>query len=141
MYLLDTDVISALRRPERNHAAAHWIATLALDDLHLSIATIAEIASGIHLQMKKNPPYALTLSQWLDRLILQFDERILPLTVAIARRWGALSAAAGHDDLDLAIAATALEHNLIVVTRNVRHFMGTGVAIFDPFEGRLHGPE
>jgi predicted nucleic acid-binding protein len=141
MYLLDTDVISALRRPERNPAVAHWIATLAPDDLHLSAATIAEIASGVHLQMKKNPPYALTLSQWLDKLILQFDERILPLTVAIARRWGTLSATAGHDNLDFAIAATALEHNLIVVTRNVRHFAGTGVAIFDPFEGRLHGPE
>ena len=138
MYLLDTDVVSALRRPDRNRHVVDWVATNDPNILYLSTATIAEIELGAHRQLKKNPSYALELSRWLDGVISHFGERILPINVPIARRWGALSSAMGHDDLDLAIAATAMEHNLTVATRNVRDFVRTSVAIYDPFEAKMY---
>jgi toxin FitB len=141
MYLLDTDVVSALRRPDRNRHVVEWVAANDPNTLYLSTATIAEIELGAHRQLKKNPSYALELSRWLDGVISHFGERILPITVPIARRWGALSSAMGHDDLDLVIAATAMERNLTVATRNVRDFVKTGVAIYDPFEAKLHRPK
>jgi predicted nucleic acid-binding protein len=141
MYLLDTDVVSALRRPDRNRHVVEWVAANDPNTLYLSTATIAEIERGAHRQLKKNPSYALELSRWLDGVISHFGERILPINVPIARRWGALSSAMGHDDLDLAIAATAMEHNLTVATRNVRDFIRTGVAIYDPFDAKLHKPK
>jgi len=132
MYLLDTDVISALRRPERNPAVAAWTAKVDQRDLYLSVATVAEIERGVFKQRKVDPPFARDLQQWLNVLIDGFGQRILQIDIAIAQRWGALSAAIGHNDPDLAIAATALEHGLSVVTRNVSDFTPTGVAVFDP---------
>ena len=141
MYLLDTNVISALRRREKNIVVAHWVATLAPDDLHVSVATITEIEQGIERQKNRDPVYAGRLTAWLDRTIEQYGERILPITTSIARRWAQITAAMGHNDFDFAIAATALEQDLTVVTRNVRDFVPTGVTIFDPFEGRTYKPE
>jgi len=138
MYLLDTDVVSALRRPDRNRRATEWVAANSPNTLYLSTATIAEIERGAHRQLKKNPSYALELSRWLEAMISHFAERILPIDVLVARRWGMLSSAIGHDDLDLVIAATALENKLVVATRNVRDFIPTGVPIYDPFEDRKY---
>ena len=70
---------------------------------------------------------------WLDQLLRLYGERRLPVDVGVARRWGQLSAAIGHDGADLLIAATALERGLTVVTRNLRHFTPTGVAIINPW--------
>jgi toxin FitB len=70
----------------------------------------------------------------LERSLVTYAERILPFTTNIALRWGRISARLGRDDIDLLIAATALEHGLTVVTRNTRHFIPTGVAVENPFE-------
>jgi toxin FitB len=69
-----------------------------------------------------------------------YNTRILPISVTIARRWGKLVADIGHNELDLAIAATALEHDLMVVTRNVSDFTPTGATVFDPFSRTTHAP-
>ena len=74
------------------------------------------------------------VAAWLDRLLRLHGERLLGVDVAIARRWGRLSAELGHDSADLLIAATALEHGLTVVTRNLRHFTPTGVATLNPWQ-------
>jgi predicted nucleic acid-binding protein len=74
------------------------------------------------------------LGSWLEQLILSHADRILPVDIAVARRWGQLSARLGHAGTDLLIAATALEHGLIVVTRNVRRFAPTGALVEDPFQ-------
>jgi predicted nucleic acid-binding protein len=71
----------------------------------------------------------------LKRLLHLHPERLLAVDLPVARRWGQLSAALGHDSADLLIAATALEHGLTVVTRNLRHFTPTGVATLDPWQG------
>ena len=133
MYLLDTNVLSALRRPERNPGPAAWLRSQRDSDIHLSVVTIAEVERGIALQRPRNPDFARDLAQWAERILAWFADRILPVDIASARRWGNLAASLGNQGIDLLIAATALEHGLTVVTRNVRHFAPAGVAVLDPF--------
>ena len=134
MFLLDTDVLSALRRRERNPEIARWVGTQRTTDLYLSVVTVGEIERGIVRQQRRDTAFAQSLGLWLDRLLDWYGERVLPVDIATARRWGRLSADLGHDSADLLIAATALEHGLTVVTRNVRHFEPTGVPFVSSFE-------
>ncbi|CAA7618945.1 Ribonuclease VapC [Magnetospirillum sp. LM-5] len=134
MFLLDTVVLSELRKRDRNPNVVRWLTGKAADDIFLSAVTIGEIERGIVRQRGKDPAFAEALESWLDRTIQIYGDRILPVDTRIARRWGNLSARIGNDGADLLIAATALEHGLTVVTRNVRHFEPTGVALMDPFE-------
>ena len=103
-------------------------------DLYLSVVTVGEIERGIVQQRKHDPSFAKELSLWFDRVLAWYSDRILLVDVATARRWGQLSATLGHDGADLLIAATALEHGLTVVTRNVRDFEPTGVPTVNPLE-------
>lgn len=134
MYLLDTDVLSELRKRKRNPNVVKWIGAVTESDLHLSAITVAEIERGIERQKKPDPAFANDLAAWLEFTLRAFGERILPITVNIARRWGRLSAQIGNTELDLAIAATALEHGLTVVTGNTKHFQRTGAKLLNPFD-------
>lgn len=134
MHLLDTVVLSELRKRERNRGVVEWLASQRPSDLFLSAVTIGEIERGIALQHPRNPKFAARLAEWLDRVLTLYSDRILPVDTATARRWGRLSAAIGNDGADLLIAATAIEHGLTVVTRNTRHFSPTGVTVINPFE-------
>ena len=107
--------------------------TAANDRSFVSVITIGEIERGIARQRATDPDFAAALATWLDRVLALYGERVLPLDLQIARRWGQLSAALGNDSADLMICATALEHGLTVVTRNVSDFKPTGVATLDPF--------
>jgi toxin FitB len=138
MYLVDTDVFSELRRSRRNRNVVAWFGDVNAADLFLSVLTIGEIELGISRQQYLNPVFAQELADWLDLTLRVYGERILPLTVGIARRWGRLAAQLDNKQLDLAIAATALEHGLTVVTRNVPDFKPTSVPILDPFDPRPH---
>jgi predicted nucleic acid-binding protein len=137
MFLLDTDVLSALRRRERNPQTVRWVQGQRTTDLYISVVTVGEIERGITQQQQRNPIFARDLGLWLDRVLGWYGDRILPVDVALARRWGQLSATVGHDGADLLIAATALEHGLTVVTRNMRHFEPTGVAVLNPAEREI----
>ena len=134
MFLLDSDVLSALRRRERHPGAVRWVETQRTADLYISVVTVGEIERGITQQQPRDPSFAGELALWLDRVLAWYSDRILIVDAATARRWGQLSATLGHDGADLLIAATALEHGLTVVTRNVRHFEPTGVPTLNPFE-------
>jgi hypothetical protein len=138
MYLVDTDVFSELRRRKRNRNVVAWFGDVNAADLFVSVVTIGEIELGISREQRLNPVFAQQLSDWLDLTLRAYGERILPLTVGIARRWGRLAVQLGNKQLDLAIAATALEHGLTVVTRNVSDFEPTGVPILNPFDPRPH---
>lgn len=133
MYLLDTNVVSALRRPDRSPDVVRWLESQRLTDLYLSVITVGEIERGFVQQRRLDPTFARELAGWLDEVMGWYGDRILGIDVATARRWGQLSATIGHSSEDLLIAATALEHGLAVVTRNVRHFEPTGVRVVNPF--------
>ena len=133
MFLLDTVILSELRKRERNPGLVAWIAGQRTADQFVSVITIGEIQRGIDLQRSKDAGFAETLARWLDIILTAYADRILDLDRGTARRWGRLSAELGHDGADLMIAATALEHGLTVVTRNVRHFERARVAICNPF--------
>lgn len=132
MFLLDSDVLSALRRRERNPGVVRWVENQRTADLHISVVTVGETERGITRQGRVNPSFARELALWLDRVLSLYGDRVLTVDTATARRWGQLSATLGHDGADLLIAATAIEHGLTVVTRNVRHFEPTGVSVLNP---------
>jgi predicted nucleic acid-binding protein len=136
MFLLDTVVISELRKSARlrNRNVVGWISRVPSQDLFLSVMTIGEIERGIERQRQKNPAFANNLAAWLDMILRTHEGRIIPVGVAVARRWGRLSHRIGNKGLDLAIAATALEHGMTVATRNLSHFAATGVDLVNPFE-------
>ena len=134
MYLLDTVVVSALRRPERHQSVARWLRIQSPEDLYISVITIGEIRYGAARQRRRQPAFAELLDRWLESVAASFHDRILPLDEPAARRWGLLHAELGYTNSDLQIAATALHHSLTVVTRNVRDFLPTGVTVLNPFE-------
>jgi toxin FitB len=132
VYLLDTMVLSELRKRQRNPRLVAWLKNTRPVDLYLSVVTIGEVERGIAKQHRLDPAFAARLTVWLDATLRHYEGRIVPVDIAVARRWGQLADAHNYAGADLLIAATALEHGLTVVTRNVRHFAGTGVLLFDP---------
>lgn len=133
MLILDTNVISGARRPDRSAQLNAWLEAQIETDLFVSVISIGEIARGIRLQERRNPEFAKDLTTWLSRTTTQFDDRILPFSAEDAKLWGKLSADIGHNGADLMIAATALAHQATVVTGNVSDFAPTGVELINPF--------
>lgn len=135
MFLIDTDVLSALRRPTRHPDAVEWLSARRTSDLYLSVVSIGEIELWIAQQETRNPKFAHDLAAWLDSVLGLYGDRVLGVDRSIARRWGRLAGAIGHQGVDLLIAATAIEHGLAVATGNVRHYEPTGARVVDPFQG------
>lgn len=133
MYILDTNVISAVRRPDRAPQVAAWLRGKAEQDLFLSVITLGEIERGIRQQEARDPAFANDLRKWLDRTVLLFSDRLLAFEAEDARIWGRLSVEIGRNGADLMIAASALRHGAIVVTGNVSDFAPTGAAAENPF--------
>ena len=132
MFLIDTDILSALRKRQRNPHVVRWMLDQRMADMYLSVVTLGEIERGITQQRHRDPTFARVLAAWLDNVLTVYHARILNINLSTARRWGRLSATLRHEGADLLIAATALEHGLTVVTRNVRDFEPTGVPVLDP---------
>ncbi len=134
MYLLDTDVISQLRRQHPNRALLAWLDSVRSEDLHFSAMTIAEIQRGIEKCRSDDPDKARELTEWLDSQLLSGFE-VLPFDTRAAREWGRMMRdQRGNLAQDAVIAATAHTRSLIVVTRNVKDFRRLGVAYLNPFE-------
>lgn len=131
MILLDTVVVSELRKSRPSAKVLVWMRSLRADETFLSAITVGEIERGI--VRTRDPEFRTALERWLDELLQLYADRLLPVTPTIARRWGRWSAELGHEGADLMIAATAAVHGLTVATRNVRHFASTGVTVIDPF--------
>ena len=133
MFLLDTNIVSELRRPRPHGAVVAWLDATPAESLFLSAVTLAEIQRGIELTREADTTKATEIERWLDSVADTWS--VLPLTGAICRRWARLQHRRPRQDLeDLLIAATALEHDLIVVTRNVKDYQGVGVRWLNPFQ-------
>ena len=134
MILIDTVVLSELRKKQPSAKVVRWLSAQRDSDLFLSVVSIGEIERGIEKLRQDDAAFAEALTRWLEDLLRLYGDRVLPVTATIARRWGRLSAQLGHDGADVLIAATALSHGLKVATRNVRHFAPTGVEVINPFD-------
>ncbi len=135
MYLLDTHVVSELRRPRPHRAVLEWIAEVPAEQLFVSSVTVGEIQAGIELAREQDEAKATELDVWLDRLLLSYG--VVPMDAPAFREWARLmhrrSEAMSEDSM---IAATASVHRLRVVTMNVRDFEHLGAEVFNPFEER-----
>jgi predicted nucleic acid-binding protein len=138
MYLLDTNVISELRKAKSgksNKNVIAWAETISPSSLYLSVITVLELEIGILLVERRDPAQGAILRSWLNAHVLPvFSERILYLDVAIAQRCAKLHVPNPQSNRDSIIAATALVHGMTVVTRNMCDFDQTGVEIFNPWE-------
>jgi predicted nucleic acid-binding protein len=133
MFLLDTMVISEETKRSPHAGATSWFRQIEPDRLFLSVASIAEIRRGIGRQQRLDRPFADRLEGWLRQTERRFGSRVLVVDAAIARLWGELWDRLGFNSPDLIIAATAHQHDLVVVTRNLRHFEQMGVRLLDPY--------
>lgn len=133
-YLLDTNVISEIRKPRPAAAVVAWVAGLRTADIHLSVLTIGELRTGAaRLALRGDPTAARSLADWISGLEERFPDQILPVTPPIVARWAELNAPRPRPAIDSLIAATALVHGLVVATRNTKDFSGTGARVLDPF--------
>jgi hypothetical protein len=132
MYLLDTNVVSELRRPRPNGAVAAWIEAVQAQSLHISAVTVGEIQAGIELTREQDTAKASEIEAWLEAVVASHG--VLAMDAAAFRQWARLmhrKPAVLYEDA--MIAATALVHDLTVVTRNLRDFKPFGVRLLNPF--------
>ena len=133
-YLLDTNVVSELRKRERaNQGVVTWFREREPEELYLSVLVIGELRRGAARVRRRDPAFGVVLARWVAEIGERFSDRILPVDHAIAECWGEVSAHPTLPDVDSLLAATALVHDLTVVTRNVRHIAPSGARCFDPF--------
>ncbi|TKC82605.1 type II toxin-antitoxin system VapC family toxin [Trinickia terrae] len=137
MYLVDTNVISEARKRERADKGVRAFFRQAVKDsadLYLSVVTVGELRRGVELiRHRGDAKQTALLEKWFNALVSDFAHHILPIDADIGQVWGALRAPRAENAIDKLIAATALIHDLTVVTRNVDDFAGTGVAVLNPF--------
>jgi predicted nucleic acid-binding protein len=132
MYLLDTNVVSELRRPRPHGGVLAWLRAADEVDLHLSSVTVGELQAGIEITRAQDPAKAAELQAWLEALEVQYA--VLPMDARAFREWARLMHARSNTLYeDAMIAATARIHRLTVVTRNVGDFKGFGVPLLNPF--------
>lgn len=132
MYLLDTHVISELRRPRPHPAVLAWFRDVADADLHLSAVTIGELQAGVELTRDQDPEKAAAIEAWVDQVAGTY--KVLAMDAAIFRCWARLLHHRSDELMeDAMIAATAAVHGLVVVTRNIRDFQALGARTLNPF--------
>lgn len=132
-WLVDTNILSELRKGDRaNEGVRAWFAGVREEELFTSVLVLGEVRRGIELIRRRDVPSALALEQWLLRLTTSFSDRVLPIDARVADRWGGLNVPDPIPTVDGLLAATALVHDLVLVTRNIRDVEGTGARLLDP---------
>ncbi len=132
-YLLDTNVVSEVRKRRPNKGVVAFLVDTNPDHSFISAMTIGELRKGVAARRARDVQGADQLAEWVDRLEADFSERVIPVDRAVARIWGELSARRPLPVIDTLIAATALFHGLVLVTRNVRDVAATGVDVLNPW--------
>ena len=133
MYLLDTNVVSELRKTRPHGAVVAWLEGVPDEDLHLSAVTLGELQAGVEITREQDPDKAAEIEAWLEEMAGTWN--VLPLDGTTFRAWAKLMHRRSDDLLvDALIAATAVTHQLVVATRNVRDFEALGLETFNPFD-------
>jgi predicted nucleic acid-binding protein len=135
VYLLDTNVVSELRKPKPHQGVVAWVQNASEENLHLSAVTVGEIQAGIEITREQDVPKAEEIEAWLDSVAETYN--VIPVDAHIFRRWAQIMhRRPDHHLEDALIAATALVRGLSVVTRNVDDFKPFGVSLINPFTKR-----
>lgn len=133
-YLIDTNVLSELRKRDRaNPHVFGWFRKRNASELFISVLTVGEFRRGVERVRRRDPSSASALDTWLNETVRRFRDRIIGVDQAIAERWGRLGIPDPVPDVDGLIAATALEKDLVVVSRNTKHISMTGARHVNPF--------
>jgi predicted nucleic acid-binding protein len=132
-YLLDTNVISETRKTRADKSVIAFLGAADTVALFLSVLTLGELRKGVEAKRRTDLAAADRLGAWVDDIETIFADRVLPVDAATARRWGELSVARNLPVIDTLIAATAIGHDLTLVTRNTRDVELTGVRFVDPW--------
>lgn len=135
-YLVDTNILSEIRKGKAAHASVRgWWGSVSAEDVYVSVLVLGEIRRGIELRRLRNDPVqANVFAVWLTRLQTSYADRILSVDAAVTDLWGRLQVPDPLPVVDGLLAATAMVHDLTLVTRNVRDVVATGVRVIDPFE-------
>ena len=135
MYLLDTNVISELRKPQADKNVVAWARTIIAPRMFISAITLKELETGVLRMERRDPAQGKVLRTWLKRHVMSaFDARILPVDAAVALRCARIHVPDQANESDALIAATALVHGLTVVTRNTGDFASSGVDVINPWD-------
>lgn len=134
-FLLDTNILSELRKRQRCHpGVARWFAAIEDEEIYLSALVIGEIRKGIELIRRHNSVTAARLESWLQQVIQDYDERILPIDQTVAEEWGRMNVPNPLPTVDAWLAATAKVYDLVLATRNVSDIQATGINHVNPFD-------
>ena len=133
--LLDTNVLSEIRKGgQANTGVQHWLAATQVEDIHVSVIVLGEIRRGVEWIRRRDVAQAVVLERWLEQLQVIYLETILPIDVRVADLWGRLQVPNPLPEVNGLLAATALVHDLVLVTRNVKDVQATGVRCLNPFD-------
>lgn len=133
-FLLDTNVFSNIGGSKYDANVKNWIGTVADTDLAVSVLTIREVRYGIERLREKDPEAAEQIDTRITALLADYGDRVLPVCERVAQEWGAMLAEKRKHDDDVGLAGTAKVHNLVLVSRNIKHYKGRKVELLDPFK-------
>jgi predicted nucleic acid-binding protein len=133
-YLLDTNVLSEVRRPRGDAGVKRWISSVPAEDLYLSVLTLGEIRRGTGLLSRRDQTQADVYEAWLITVLRDYADRVLPVNAATAEEWGRMNVPDPISIVDGLMAATAKVRNMTFVTRNTADVARTGVRLLNPFD-------
>jgi predicted nucleic acid-binding protein len=132
-FLLDTNVVSELRKKSPDPGVVDWLESVKSAQLYLSVLVVGEIKQGVERLAARDPKQATAIDDWLQRLVRGYSDRIVPVSLEVAEAWGRLNASRPLPLADGLMAATALVHDWTFVTRNTADVERTGARLLDPF--------
>jgi len=133
-YLLDTNVLSEVRRPRGDVGVKRWVSSVPAEDLYLSVLTLGEVRRGIGLLSRRDPVQAEVYEAWLATVLHDYADRVLPVDAEAAEEWGRMSVPDPVSVVDGLMAATVRVRNMTFVTRNTADVARTGVRLLNPFD-------
>lgn len=133
-YLLDTNILSEVRKPHGDANVRSWFAEVGSDELYVSVLTLGEVRQGTERLKRRDEAQAAVIERWLEGLAASYRERLLPVDLEVVDAWGRLNVPDPLPVIDGLLAATALVHSLTLVTRNTKDVERSGVPLINPFE-------